>query len=78
MVFNEIEVIDKPLNLETTIEQPIVNQKSTKTVTYQDKNKIYVEVIGKKTLVKMPKNDADVRVLLTLRYSRWEKPCPRC
>jgi integrase/recombinase XerD len=82
MAFNEIEVIDKPLSLETTIvqpilettvEQPIVNQKSTKTVTYQDKNKIYVEVIGKKILVKMPKNDADVRFLLTLRYSRWEK-----
>lgn len=38
-----------------------------------DKTKIYVEVIGRKILVKMPKNDIDVKFILTLRYSKWEK-----
>lgn len=36
-------------------------------------SKIYVEVIGRKILIKMPKNDADVKFLLTLRYSKWDK-----
>ena len=40
---------------------------------FQDKTKIYVEVIGRKILVKMPKNDIDVKFLLTLRFSIWEK-----
>ena len=40
---------------------------------FQDKTKIYVEVIGRKILVKIPKNDIDVKFLLTLRFSRWEK-----
>ena len=40
---------------------------------FQDKTKIYVEVISRKILVKMPKNDIDVKFLLTLRFSRWEK-----
>jgi integrase/recombinase XerD len=73
IVFQEIEVIEKPLNLEANIVQSIVNQGFIKENNYQDKNKIYVEVIGKKILVKMPKNDADVKFLLTLRYSRWDK-----
>ena len=38
-----------------------------------DKTKIYVEVIGRKILVKMPKNDIDVKFILTIRYSKWEK-----
>ncbi len=39
----------------------------------KDRTKIYVEVIGRNILVKMPKNDTDVKFLLTLRFSRWEK-----
>jgi integrase/recombinase XerD len=41
--------------------------------TYIDFSKIYVEVIGRRILVKMPKNDTDVKFLTTLRYARWEK-----
>jgi len=29
--------------------------------------------LGRKILVKMPKNDADIKFLLSLRYSRWNK-----
>lgn len=36
-------------------------------------SRIVVEIIGKKIIIKMPKNDEDVRFLLTLRYSKWDK-----
>ena len=32
-----------------------------------------MEVIGRKILVKMTKNDVDVKFILTIRYSKWEK-----
>lgn len=38
-----------------------------------DKTKIYVEVIGRKIIVKMPKNEIDIKFILSMRYSRWEK-----
>ncbi len=38
-----------------------------------DFSKIHVEVIGKKIFIKMPKNDADVKFILTLRFSHWDK-----
>jgi integrase/recombinase XerD len=53
--------------------QTIENQDITNSIIFRDKTKIYVEVIGRKILVKMPKNDADVKFLLTLRFSKWEK-----
>lgn len=34
---------------------------------------ILVEVIGRKIILKMPKNDLDVKFVLTLRYSKWDK-----
>jgi integrase/recombinase XerD len=58
-----------------TTEQPEnkqFEQKNTILSTF-DKSKIYVEVIGRKIIVKMPKNDIDVKFILTLRYSKWEK-----
>jgi len=36
-----------------------------------DRNKIKVEVIGKKIFLKMPKNQADIAFVRTLKYSRW-------
>lgn len=34
---------------------------------------IQAEVIGKKIILKMPKNDADVKFVLSLRYSKWNR-----
>ena len=34
---------------------------------------IEVEVIGSKIILKMPKNEADVKFVLTLRYSKWKR-----
>lgn len=36
-------------------------------------SKIVIETLGKKIILKMPKNDEDVRFVLTLRYSKWDK-----
>lgn len=52
--------------LSTSTSYPIESEK-------QKTSRIIIEVIGKKIIVKMPKNDADVRFLLTLRYSKWDK-----
>jgi integrase/recombinase XerD len=53
-------------------ENKLHEQKPTILSTF-DKTKIYVELIGRKILVKMPKNDVDVKFILTIRYSKWEK-----
>lgn len=34
---------------------------------------IQAEVIGKRIILKMPKSDADVKFVLTLRYSKWNR-----
>jgi integrase/recombinase XerD len=73
IVFDETKAIDKPVDSTNSIVQPVNNQPVTDFVTYQNKSKIYVEVIGRKILLKMPKNDADVKFVLTLRFSKWEK-----
>jgi integrase/recombinase XerD len=38
-----------------------------------DKSKIYVWQIQNKICVKMPKNEADVKFLISLRFSKWQK-----
>lgn len=47
--------------------KPIIAQESP------NSTKIIIEIIGKKILVKIPKNNNDIRFLLTLRYSKWDK-----
>jgi len=37
-----------------------------------DRNCIKIEVIGRKIILKMPKNDADIKFINTLKYSRWD------
>lgn len=37
------------------------------------RNKIIVDVIGRKIILKMPKNEADIRFVTGLKYSRWDK-----
>ncbi len=34
---------------------------------------VLVEVIGRKIILKLPKNDIDTRFILSLRYSKWDK-----
>jgi len=37
-----------------------------------ERDRIKIDVIGRKIILKMPKNDADIRFINTLKYSRWE------
>ncbi len=46
----------------------VINPKTT--VKDVDKN-IFVEVINRKILIKMPKNEADINFISLLKYSRW-------
>jgi integrase/recombinase XerD len=62
-----IELISKP-QTELSVEL-----KKNPTQRKYDFGKIYIEVIGRKILLKMPKVDADVKFVKTLRFSRWEK-----
>ena len=37
-----------------------------------DRNKIKVEIIGRKIMIKLPKKDEDIRLINTLKYSKWD------
>lgn len=37
-----------------------------------ERNCIKIEVIGRKIILKMPKNEADIKFINTLKYSRWD------
>jgi integrase/recombinase XerD len=39
-----------------------------------NKNRIKIEVIGKKIILKLPKNEADIKFVHSLKYSRWNGP----
>jgi len=39
---------------------------------YTDRNRIKLEVIAKKIILKLPKNEADIKFINTLKYSRWD------
>lgn len=39
---------------------------------FYDKNLIRIDVIGRKIILKMPKNDTDIKFINTLKYSRWD------
>ena len=57
----------KPLTVKP-IEQIPAKQKSTDT-----RNLIKIDVIGRKILLKMPKDENDIKFINTLKYSRWDK-----
>lgn len=40
--------------------------------TVYNRNDIYIDVIGRKILLKMPKNETDVHFVRSLRFSRWD------
>jgi integrase/recombinase XerD len=40
--------------------------------TFADRNRIKIEVVGRKIILKLPKNDADIKFINSLKYSRWD------
>jgi len=37
-----------------------------------DKKGIYIEVIARKIIIKLPKNEVDIKFINTLKYSKWD------
>ena len=50
-----------------------INIKKEKTQSAQFYKSITIDVFGRKIILKMPKNDADIRFVAALKYSRWDK-----
>lgn len=63
---------------ETTAENEIKNNEAVKPQArnrpQENKNlDVHIELVGKKILVKMPKNEVDVKFLISLGFSKWDK-----
>lgn len=68
-----LAIINKPTATETRIStDPPKETKITEQTAYTDRNRIKVDVIGKKIILKLPKNEADIKFINTLKYSRWD------
>ncbi len=74
-LFPEITT-DKPEKSEqTTVKQQIVNipVKQQDEIVLPQVSSVLAEVIGKKIILKLPKNELDIKFILTLRFSKWDK-----
>lgn len=67
------ELIIEPTDAPQAIQLQPVNTIKTSEIPLPQRTSVIVEVIGKKIILKMPKNDADIRFVMTLRYSKWDK-----
>jgi len=61
----------EPIEIKPVITKPTEIKPPAQSIK-DDKNRIKIEVIGRKIILKMPKNDADVKFINTLKYSRWD------
>ena len=52
--------------------EPVSPVKANETVVKNNRNSITIEVIGRKILLKLPKNESDIKFINTLKYSRWD------
>lgn len=66
-LFPEVEYEQKMR--ETILPEP---ETALPVILHSDKNGIYVDVIGRKIILKLPKNESDTRFILALRYSKWD------
>lgn len=77
MLFPDINLPSESLNADRL--GVVVESTSTECVSniavphsHAERNRITVQVIGKKIILKMPKNDADIKFICTLKFSRWD------
>jgi site-specific recombinase XerD len=71
LLFPEIEIIDYDTD-EKTEEHEVAKTKSGNQELKNENTSISIFVTGRRILIKLPKNVADVRFLISLRYSRWD------
>ncbi|SMO66019.1 tyrosine-type recombinase/integrase [Solitalea koreensis] len=55
----------------TKMTEPEMKEPVEKVQTHKGVSGISIEVIGRKIIIKMPKNEADIRFVSQLKYSRW-------
>ncbi len=70
-----IEVSEKE-EKDTTQATPITTATTPppqSTAILSERASVVIEVIGRKIILKLPKNEIDTKFLLTLRFSRWDK-----
>ena len=66
----EIEPVTE--SLPPAAASPVPNRSVSPQGTYADRNRIKIEVIGRKIILKLPKNDTDIKFINSLKYSRWD------
>jgi integrase/recombinase XerD len=74
IIFPEIEIIKSDSispSKEITI-QP-TEKKDLKPAAFDKNKSISILIAGRKIILKLPKNETDVRFITSLRYSRWDK-----
>lgn len=71
LLFPEIEIIDYDTD-EKTEEHEVAKIKSGNQELKNENTGISIFVTGRRILIKLPKNEADTRFLISLRYSRWD------
>ncbi|MFN8356324.1 MAG: site-specific tyrosine recombinase/integron integrase [Spirosomataceae bacterium] len=60
--------VQTPQNTEHVVAQP-----QTLPTTLPEVSSVVVEVIGRKIVLKLPKNELDTKFILTFRFAQWEK-----
>ena len=61
----------EPESLPPAINQ-VPDQKVSNQGIFPDRNRIKIEVIGRKIILKLPKNDTDTKFINSLKFSRWD------
>jgi site-specific recombinase XerD len=64
---------DDDFQFEEVVEVKVLSESAVEAIIPEPKPDVMVEVINRKILLKLPKNDADTNFIRTLRYSRWQK-----
>jgi len=62
---------EKEVNFEIPIPEIVQNVMVNQNL--PQSTSVLIEVIGRKIVLKMPKNDLDVKFILTFRFSKWDK-----
>jgi len=63
---------DDDFQFEEVVEVKVLSESAVEAIIPEPKPDVMVEVINRKILLKLPKNDADINFIRTLRYSRWK------
>lgn len=64
---------DDDFRFEEVVKAKALSESAEEAIIQEPKPDVMVEVISRKILLKLPKNEADTNFIRTLRYSRWQK-----